>query len=137
MNRIIITGNICNDLEIKTSGETKILNFSVAVRRKFKDKDGEYPTDFIRCVSFNNQAEFINNFFKKGSPILIEGNLQSSTYETEQGEKRTSYNIVTENVDFFGGKKQEDTSKDTTEFEKAMEENGVEFSTNSGDDLPF
>lgn len=133
MNRIVISGNICNDLEIKTSGETKILNFTVAVRRRFKDKDGEYPTDFIRCVSFNNQCEFISKYFEKGSPILVEGNLQTSTYETEQGEKRTSFNVVVENVDFFGGKKQESSS----DFEQTMNENGVEFETTSGDDLPF
>ena len=133
MNRIVISGNICNDLEIKTSGETKILNFTVAVRRRFKDKDGEYPTDFIRCVSFNNQCEFISKYFEKGSPILVEGNLQTSTYETEQGEKRSSFNLVVENVDFFGGKKQETSS----DFEQTMNENGIEFETTSGDGLPF
>lgn len=132
-NHITITGNICNDLEIKTSGETKILNFTVAVRRRFKDKDGEYPTDFIRCVSFNNQCEFISKYFEKGSPILVEGNLQTSTYETEQGEKRSSFNLVVENVDFFGGKKKETSS----DFEQTMNENGIEFETTSGDDLPF
>lgn len=133
MNRVVISGNICNDLEIKTSGETKILNFTVAVRRRFKDKDGEYPTDFIRCVSFNNQCEFISKYFEKGSPILVEGNLQTSTYETEQGEKRSSFNLVVENVDFFGGKKKETSS----DFEQTMNENGIEFETTSGDDLPF
>lgn len=138
MNRIIITGNICNDLEIKTSGETKILNFTVAVKRKYKNKDGEYDTDFIRCVSFNNQAGFISNYFKKGSPILVEGALQTNQYETEAGEKRTSFDVVVDSIDFFGGKKQE-TSSDTPNpsFEQTMEQNGVPFNTNPGDDLPF
>ena len=64
-NHIIITGRVCNDLEIKENGETKILNLNVAVRRKYKDKEGNYPTDFISCVAFNNQAVFVHNFFKK------------------------------------------------------------------------
>ena len=63
-NFITITGNICNDLEVKTSGETKILNFTVAVRRKFKNKNGEYETDFIRCVAFNKQCDFLTSYFK-------------------------------------------------------------------------
>ena len=138
MNRIGITGNICHDLEIKTSGETKILNFTVAVRRRFKDKEGNYPSDFIRCVAFNNTAEFINKFFKKGSSILVEGNLQSNSYETESGEKRTSYNVVVENVDFFG-RRNEQTSQDAPNpsFEQTMKDNGVEFTTIESDDLPF
>lgn len=139
MNRIVISGNICNDLEIKESGETKILNFTVAVRRKFKDKEGNYPTDFIRCVAFNNQATFIKNYFQKGSPILVEGNLQSNSYETESGEKRTSYNIVAENIDFFGGKVEKtETEKSNTSFEETMKQNGVEFNTiDSDNSLPF
>ena len=139
MNRIVISGNITHDLEIKTSGETKILNFTVAVRRRFKDKEGNYPTDFIRCVAFNNQCEFITKFFKKGSPILVEGTLQSNTYETENGAKRTVYNLVTENIDFFGGKKEE-TSSDAPNpsFEQTMQQNGVDFTTNNvSDELPF
>ena len=139
MNRLVISGNICNDLEIKTSGETKILNFTVAVRRKYKDKEGNYPTDFIRCVTFNNQADFIAKFFKKGSPILVEGTLQSNTYETETGEKRTVYNLVTENIDFFGAKKEE-TSSDTPNptFEQTMQQNDVQFNTiDSDNSLPF
>ena len=138
MNNIIITGNICHDLEIKTSGETKILNFTVAVRRKFKNKNGEFETDFIRCVAFNKQAEFITNYFKKGSPILIQGNLQTNTYETENGEKRTSFNVVVENINFFGGKNEQTSQEKTnTSFEKAMQDNGVEFTTMESDDLPF
>lgn len=138
MNRIAITGNICHDLEIKTSGETKILNFTVAVRRRFKDKEGNYPSDFIRCVAFNNTANFINTYFKKGSSILVEGNLQSNSYETESGEKRTSYNVVVENINFFGGKNEQTSQEKTnTSFEKAMQEKGVEFTTMESDDLPF
>lgn len=138
-NFITITGNICNDLEVKTSGETKILNFTVAVRRKFKNKNGEYETDFIRCVAFNKQCDFLTNYFKKGSPILIQGNLQSNSYETQTGEKRTSYNVVVENIDFFG-RRNEQTSQDAPNpsFEQAMKDNGVEFATIESDDqLPF
>lgn len=132
-NHIIITGNITHDLEIKISGETKILNFTVAVRRKFKNKNGEYETDFIRCVAFNKQAELIEKYFKKGSPILVEGSLQSNTYETQTGEKRTAYNVVVEGIDFMSGRKEQ---TNTTSFEQTMKQNGVDI-TLDGDQLPF
>ena len=134
MNRIGITGNICNDLELKTNGDTKILNFTVAVRRKFKDKEGNVITDFLRCVAFNNQAEFINKYFKKGSPILVEGSLQTNNYETPSGEKRTSFNIVTENVDFFSRKNETENNN----IEQVIQQSGVEFQvSDTDDDLPF
>ena len=69
----------------------------------------------------------------------MEGSLQSNTYETENGEKRTVYNLVTENIDFFGGKKEE-TSSDAPNpsFEQTMQQNGVDFTTNNvSDELPF
>lgn len=140
MNRLIISGNICNELEVKESGETKILNFTVAVKRKFKDKEGNYPTDFIRCVAFNKSSEFIKSYFAKGSPILVEGNLQSNTYEKD-GEKRTTYNLVVENVDFFGGKKDNTTQNDSQPW--TPEQGNSSFDVNSipsisqQDDLPF
>ena len=72
MNKVIIKGNICNDLEIKENGENKILSFNVAVQRNFKNKNQEYESDFFRVSAFNQQAIFINNYFKKGSQIIIE-----------------------------------------------------------------
>lgn len=133
MNRLVISGNICNDLEIRESGETKVLGFTVAVRRKYKNKEGEYPTDFIRCVAFNGQAEFISKYFSKGSPILLEGALQESTYEKD-GEKRTSYNLAIENIDFFGGKRSENSAETIT---SKLEEAGVEVTVVEDEDLPF
>ena len=136
-NHIVITGNICNDLEIKTNGETKILSFVVAVRRKYKDKEGNYQTDFIRCVAFNNHADFLTKYFAKGSSILIEGSLQTNSYETENGEKRNTFNVVVENIDFFG-KRNDNNQTQNNNFEQTMQQNGVEFTTTSSDDdLPF
>ena len=103
MNRIIIKGNICNDLELKESGDTKILSFNVAVQRKFKNKNGEYETDFFRVSAFNQQATFISNYFRKGNQILVEGRLQNRTYEKD-GETRYSTDIIAEQIEFCGKK---------------------------------
>ena len=136
-NHIVITGNICNDLEIKTNGETRILSFVVAVRRKFKDKEGNYQTDFIRCVAFNSHADFLTKYFAKGNSILIEGSLQTNSYETEAGEKRNTFNVVVEGIDFMGSKNNNNQSQNNS-FEQTMQQNGVEFTTTDSDDsLPF
>lgn len=103
MNSVNIMGRICNDLEIKVSSNgTEVLNFTVAVDRG-KDK----PTNFIRCVAFKNTAVFINNYFRKGKMIAINGSLDVSTYDDKEGHKRESVKVIAERVYFCGDKSAE------------------------------
>lgn len=111
-NRVIIKGNICNDLELKESGETKILSFNVAVQRKFKNKNGEYETDFFRVSAFNQQAVFISTYFSKGSQIFVEGRLQTRTYDKD-GETRYATDIIAEQVEFCGTKRDNSSQPQT------------------------
>ena len=131
MNRIIIKGNICNDLELKESGETKILSFNVAVQRKFKNKNGEYETDFFRVSAFNQQATFISNYFRKGNQILVEGRLQNRTYEKD-GETRYATDIIAEQIEFCG-------KKDDNQVINAQPQQDFSQTVFEGDnsDLPF
>lgn len=132
MNKIILKGRLTKDIELKDLGnDKKVANFSVAVRRDYKNANGEYESDFFNCSAFGKTSEFIANYFKKGSEILIIGHLQNNQWETESGEKRTATNIVVENVEFCG-KKEENNNN----FESTMQQNGIEVATTS-DDLPF
>lgn len=99
MNRVILKGTIVNDLDLIENNDKKYLQFSLAVKKPYK-KDA---VDFIRCVSFNKTADFIKSYFKKGSNILVEGNLSIGFYEKD-GEKRESYSVIIENC-FFCEKK--------------------------------
>lgn len=133
MNKTILIGNICNDLEIKESGETKILSFNIAAQRKLKNKDGKYESDFIRVKCFNQQALFVEKYFKKGSKIVVEGRLQSSTWDDEQGVKHYSLDVIAEAVEFAGSKSQSDTQAPTN-----LEDLPVNVvNTTADDDLPF
>lgn len=84
MNNVILIGRLTNDLELKEVGESKVINFSLAVPRSYKNKDGEVDTDFINCSIWNASAENMKEFCKKGDLLAVEGSLQTSTYEKDE-----------------------------------------------------
>lgn len=84
MNNVILIGRLTNDLELKEIGESKVINFTLAVQRNYKNKDGEIETDFINCVVWNATAENMNEFCKKGDLLAVEGSLQTSVYEKDE-----------------------------------------------------
>ena len=129
MNKVILLGNICNDLELKENGDFKTINFNLAVQRKFKNKDGQYESDFIRIVAFNNTASFIKQYFNKGSKIVIDGRIQTRNYDDTNGIKHYVTEVIAENIEFTGTK-QEKTYENIPEGTNVVD--GA-----SGDDLPF
>ena len=136
MNKIVLKGNIARDIELKDLGNDKrVANFSIAVRRDYKNQEGEYETDFFNCSAFSNTASFIQKYFNKGSQILLIGHLQNNQWETDSGEKRISTNIIVESVEFCGSKQQNNTNNDLSEF---AESSGVSVNViDDNNDLPF
>lgn len=105
LNRVILMGRITQDLEVKqTPSGVAVLQFTVAVERKFKGTNGEKQTDFINCVAWRNQAEFIGKYFKKGRMIAIEGNLRTRTFDDKNGTKHYVTEVFVDNVSFTGEK---------------------------------
>lgn len=105
MNKIIITGRIVNDLEIKAvGGGTELCNFTVAVDRRRKDADGNKQTDFFDCTVFGKSAAFLHQYFHKGDGINIEGRMESRTWEDKDGKKRKNWSIMCDNIEFPHGK---------------------------------
>lgn len=104
MNRIIIKGRICNDLDLSVANSGKeYLNVSVAVNRRF-DRE---KTDFFNCVAFGKTAVFIDTYFTKGQEILIEGEMQQERWQDKDGNNRTGWKLIIANVEFCGGKSTE------------------------------
>ena len=118
MNRTIITGRLGRDPELKTGGSgTEYCQFSVAVDRRKAERDQEKKTDWFRCVAFGKTAAFVEKYFKKGDGIVVEGALESDTYEAKDGTKRTKWSIRVEEVEFpQGGKKQSEPVSNTNQF---------------------
>lgn len=90
MNKLIITGRLCRDPEVKAIGENNMVaKFTVAVNRNYKDKDGNRPADFIPCEAFGKTAEFISNYVTKGRLVEVEGEYRVDQYQNEAGENRS------------------------------------------------
>ena len=104
MNKLNLIGRICNDLEVKETGENKYTRFTLAVNRNYTDDDGNRPADFISCVAWNKSAEIINQYFKKGSQIGVTGKIQTGSYERQDGTKAYTTDIIVEGFDFLDKK---------------------------------
>jgi single-strand DNA-binding protein len=107
MNKIILTGNLTRDLEMRQTNNGKaVANFSIAVSRPFSDE-----TDFFNVTVWGNQAENCAKYLKKGSKVGIVGTLQNRSYEANDGTKRTITEIVAEQVEFLSPKQAEETQE--------------------------
>lgn len=102
MNKSMITGRLVRDAELSyTPGAGKaIAKFTLAVDRKFKNKDGQKETDFIPCVVFGPSAEYVANYSSKGKLIGISGRLQSGSYDKD-GIKRYTMDVIVDEVEIL------------------------------------
>ena len=102
-NKVILVGNMTADPELKqTTQGTSVCSFSIAVNRRFSrsSDQSQQNVDFINIVTWRQQAEFVSRYFKKGNPILICGQLQTRTWNDNQGQKRYATEVVAEEVSF-------------------------------------
>lgn len=105
LNRVILMGRISNEIELKqTASGVAVLTFNIAVDRTFVKQGEERQTDFITCVAWRNQAEFISRYFSKGRMIAIEGNLRTRTYDDKNGTKHYVTEVYVDSVSFTGEK---------------------------------
>ena len=101
-NKVILVGNMTADPELKqTTAGTSVCSFSIAVNRRFTKADqGQQTVDFINIVAWNQRAEFVSRYFKKGNPILVCGQLQTRTWNDNQGQKRYATEVIADEVTF-------------------------------------
>jgi len=104
-NKVLLMGNLTKDPELRyTPQGTAVVNLRMAVNRKYKDKTGEFKDEvcFITAVVWDKQAENCNQYLHKGSPIFVEGRLQSRSWEDNTGAKRSVVEVRAERVQFLG-----------------------------------
>lgn len=103
LNKAFIYGNLTRDPELKSlpSG-IAVTNFSVATNRVWKDKEGnkQESVEFHNVVVFNRQAETVAQYLRKGSPVLVEGRIQTRSWDGQDGQKRYRTEIVADRVQF-------------------------------------
>ena len=108
LNKIFIMGRLARDPELRhTQSGLPVASFRLAVDRDFKDKStGERSTDWIDVVAWRQTAEFVCRYFSKGRMAVVEGRLQMRDWTDKDGNKRTSAEVVAENV-YFGDSKRD------------------------------
>lgn len=108
LNRIILQGRLVADPELRhTSNGVAVATFRLAVDRDFKDKQtGERKADFINVVAWRGTAEFAASYFRKGRMAIVEGQLQSRTYDDKDGNRRYTTEVIAGSI-YFGDSKRE------------------------------
>src|SRR4030042_2948871 len=107
VNKVILIGNLGKDPEMRylPSGQA-VVKFSLATNAKRKDKNGQVQdiTDWHNIVTFGRTAEVCNQYLKKGSPIYVEGRIQTRSYDDRDGNKRWITEIIAQSVNMLGKK---------------------------------
>jgi single-strand DNA-binding protein len=104
-NKVLLMGNLTKDPELRyTPQGIAVVNLRLAVNRRFRDKNQEQKDEvcFITAVVWDKQAETCNQYLHKGSPIFVEGRLQSRSWEDNSGQKRNVIEVRAERVQFLG-----------------------------------
>lgn len=111
MNSINLTGNICNDVELKQTNNGKaVMQFNLAVKRPFA-KD---TTDFIPVVVWEQSAEYLSRYARKGTKVAISGKLTSRNYEDKNGNKRTAFEVIADAVEICESASKNDPEQQNT-----------------------
>ena len=116
VNCAVIMGRLTADPELRqTPSGVSVTKFTVAVDRRFANKDEEKQADFIDVVAWRQTADFVCKYFKKGSMIAVQGAVQTRTYEDKDGNKRKAVEIVADNVSLCGSKSDSAKTDNDTE----------------------
>lgn len=143
LNCVAIMGRLVADPELKsTNGGVPVLSFTIAVDKNYVRQGEERQADFVDCVAWRQQAEFINKYFHKGSMIALQGSIQTRNYEDKNNNKRKATEVVVGQVSFCGSKSESGTGsaqgsapfQPATSFATADE---GDFKEIPEDDLPF
>lgn len=107
MNSVSMMGRICTELELKQGSKVPFCSFLLAVPRDGKKEE----TDFVPCISFGKQAEFLTNYFHKGSRLALIGKIRVEEYTSKDGDKKKNFSIVTTNIFFCESRQQGQTNE--------------------------
>ena len=138
MNKVILTGRLTQTPELKTTNTgASVLQFSLAVRRSFKNTDGEYDTDFINCVAWRQTAELIAKYFAKGDGITISGAIQTRKYTAKDGSDRKAVEVVVGEIEFPLTRNNGNSQNNNMVNKPSDNQNNDFAKLANDDDLPF
>ena len=132
MNKAILIGNLTKDPESNIIGDnTSVCKFTIAVNRSYTKKDGTRDADFIPIVCWRGTADICSRYLRKGSKVGICGNIQTRSYEANDGTKRYITEVVADEVQFLSSKGSSNGYDDVEELPEVSKKN----STNRASEL--
>ncbi len=158
MNKVILVGNLARDPELRqTPAGVSVARFTIAVNRNYTAKDGQQQTDFISCVAWRQQAEFLCRYFQKGSSIQLCGSIQTRSWDGQDGKRQYATEVVADELHFNGPKRQSQDgfagadggfgssqsggfntpAQSQPSFDGGFDDTGFSDIDGSEDDLPF
>jgi len=141
LKKVILIGRLTKDpTEHNTQNGHKAVRFTLAVDRNFKDANGNKQTDFISVVAWNQTADLIIKYCKKGKEIAIVGRLQTGSYTDKDGQKKYTTDVIVEDMQLLSDPK--DNSQSDKGTKNNAKDSGDDFSFDdfeeiNSDDLPF
>lgn len=130
MNKVVLTGNICKDIELKyTTSNIAVIMNTIAVRNDYKNREGKYDSQFINFIAYRNNAEYLNKYAAKGSKILLEGKWNNRNYKRQDGTTVYVSEMIVERIELLS------SVKNTENAEKSTEKSAEELQRNTED--PF
>ena len=139
LNKVFLIGNLTRDPELRyVPSGSAVANFSIAVNRTYttQAKEKKEEVCFVRIVTWSRLAEICGEYLTKGSGVFVEGRLQSRTWEAEDGQKRTTFEVIADNVQFLD-KKGVKTENMSGEGSAPAEEDLVLAQHSSEEEVPF
>ena len=129
MNRFNITGRVSQDVNLyATKSNVNFAWLSVAVKKKFKNKEGKYDADFIEIGAWRQKAEFANKYLKKGDMVGVQGHMTVETkYNEHSGHNESQISLVADEIEILSSKPKEYTSEDYKKAKEKVEEKKEEI----------
>lgn len=139
MNNCSFIGRLTHTPELKsTPSGTSVCNFTLAVERRFSGTDGEKVTDYIDCVAWKHNAEFLCKWFDKGVRVGVTGELQTRMYEDKTSEKKIKVcEVLVSSIEFADGKREANTNTNTTTADDTLLDTDEFITLDNTDELPF
>ena len=136
MNKFQFMGRLTRDPESRVlpNSNTPVTTFSIAVNRRFADANGERKTDFFNLTAFGKLADFCAKYYRKGQQVLVEGRIQNSSWDDQNGQKRYATDFIIENA-YFADSRRDQTM--TNEEVPSSSMDGEFITVDDTDDLPF
>ena len=139
MNKVFLIGNLTRDPDLtETPSGVKLCRFTIAVNRPYVDGSGERQADFFNCIAWRGLAERIARYCVKGNKIAVTGCIQIRNYEDNQGNQRTSVDVIVQDCEFLTSPKRENQATESVPQQRPAPARKTQMSVYDDDgDIPF